>query len=218
MVRVLICDDQVVVSEGLQAILSASDGIEVVGIAYDGSQAVEMAGEKSPDVVLMDLKMPGMNGIRATREIRQAYPKVKVLVLTTYDFDEWVVEAIRSGAAGYILKDSPRETLVESILGTAEGKTYLDPDIAGKVLNQVRRYPTPVAPDSEVVSKLSERELAVLRLLGLGLSNAEIASRLFLAEGTVKNYISSILTKLHLTDRTQAAVLAIQAGLVEHQD
>ena len=119
MVRVLICDDQVVVCEGLRAILSASGEIEVVGVAYDGEQAVEKVADLMPEIVLMDLKMPGMNGVRATREIRQQHPQVKVLVLTTYDFDDWVLEAVRSGAAGYLLKDSPRETLVAAILGTA---------------------------------------------------------------------------------------------------
>jgi two-component system, NarL family, response regulator LiaR len=215
MVRVLICDDQVVVCEGLRAILSASDEIEVAGVAYDGEQAVAMAIALQPDIVLMDLKMPGMNGIRATREIRQKFSDIKVLVLTTYDFDEWVLEAIRSGASGYLLKDSPREALILAILGTAQGKSFIDPLVAGKVLDQVRRNPGLAAPDAEIVHKLSEREQAVLRLLGLGLTNTEIAERLYLAEGTVKNYISAILSKLNLTDRTQAAVLAIQAGLVE---
>ena len=215
MVRVLICDDQVVVCEGLRTILSASDQVEVVGVAFDGEQAVEKTAETQPDVVLMDLKMPHMNGIQATRRIREEFPNIRVLVLTTYDFDEWVVEAVRSGAAGYLLKDSPRETLINAVLGTAEGKSFIDPDVAGKILNQVRRGSGMVLPDPEIVRQLSERELMVLRLLGQGLTNLEIAQRLYLAEGTVKNYISSILTKLNLTDRTQAAVLAIQAGLVE---
>jgi len=215
MVRVLICDDQVVVCEGLRTILNASGQVEVVGVAYDGEQAVLLAGELHPDVVMMDLKMPGMNGIRATREIRQRHPEIKVLVLTTYDFDEWVLEAVRSGAAGYLLKDSPRETLISAILGTAQGKTYLDPDIAGKLLNQLRRSPAPAAPDPEIMRQLSERELAVLRLLAHGLTNTEIAQRLYLSEGTVKNYISAILTKLNVSDRTQAAVLALRLGLVD---
>ena len=218
MVRVLICDDQVVVCEGLRAILSASGEIEVVGVAYDGEQAVEKVADLMPEIVLMDLKMPGMNGVRATREIRQQHPQVKVLVLTTYDFDDWVLEAVRSGAAGYLLKDSPRETLVAAILGTAEGKTYLDPAVAGKLLSRVRRSPGSATADSELTRLLSERELAVLRLLGRGLTNADIAQRLYLSEGTVKNYISAILGKLNVADRTQAAVLAIQAGLLDHQD
>ncbi|RPI20743.1 MAG: DNA-binding response regulator, partial [Chloroflexota bacterium] len=137
--RVLICDDQVVVCEGLRAILGASGSIEVVGVAYDGDQAVALAGELKPDVVLMDLKMPGVNGIQATRQIREQFPEVKVLVLTTYDFDEWVFDAIRSGASGYLLKDSPREALVAAIEGTAAGKSYVDPEVAGKLLEHIRR-------------------------------------------------------------------------------
>src|SRR3990172_227364 len=198
MVRVLICDDQVVVCEGLRAILSASGEIEVVGVAYDGEQAVEKVADLMPEIVLMDLKMPGMNGVRATREIRQQHPQVKVLVLTTYDFDDWVLEAVRSGAAGYLLKDSPRETLVAAILGTAEGKTYLDPAVAGKLLSRGRGSPGSATADSELTRLLSERELAVLRLLGRGLTNADIAQRLYLSEGTVKNYISAILGKLNV--------------------
>ena len=218
MVRVLICDDQAVVCEGLRAILSASKQVEVVGVAYDGEQGVTLADELHPDVVMMDLKMPGMNGIRATREIHQRHPEIKVLVLTTYDFDDWVLEAMRSGAAGYLLKDSPRETLISAILGTAQGKTYLDPEVAGKLVNQLRRSPAPTPPDPEITRKLSERELAVLRLLARGMTNTDISQRLYLSEGTVKNYISAILAKLNVTDRTQAAVLALRLGLVDVAD
>ena len=213
MTRVLICDDQVVVCEGLRAILSTAKGIEVVGMAYDGEQAVQLVEELHPDVVLMDLKMPVMNGVQATRAIHTQFPEARVLVLTTYDFDEWVFDAIRSGAAGYLLKDSPRENLVEAILGTAAGKTYVDPAVAGKLFNQVSRG-TP-APDMELVKALSERELEVLRLLARGMNNTEIAGRLYLSEGTVKKYVSAILTKLDVADRTQAALLALRAGLVD---
>lgn len=218
MVRVLICDDQVVVCEGLRAILSSSHEVQVVGVAYDGEQAVRMAAELHPEVVLMDLKMPGLNGILATRQIRQQHPETKVLVLTTYDFDEWVLEAVRSGASGYLLKDSPREVLLQAIQGTAEGKTYLDPAVAGKLLSQVRRSPALASADADIFRQLSERELAVLRLVAQGLTNTEIAGRLFLSEGTVKNYVSAILTKLNLADRTQAAVLALRSGLVDSQE
>ncbi|OGO71423.1 MAG: DNA-binding response regulator [Chloroflexi bacterium RBG_19FT_COMBO_56_12] len=213
MTRVLICDDQVVVCEGLRAILSTVKGIEVVGMAYDGEQAVQLVEELHPDVVLMDLKMPLMNGVQATRAIHNQFPEARVLVLTTYDFDEWVFDAIRSEAAGYLLKDSPRENLVEAILGTAAGKTYVDPAVAGKLFSQVSRG-TP-APDMELVKALSERELEVLRLLARGMNNTEIAGRLYLSEGTVKNYVSAILTKLDVADRTQAALLALRAGLVD---
>ncbi len=216
MVRVLICDDQVVVCEGLRAILSTAPGIEVVGVAYDGEEAVKLVAEHRPDVVLMDLKMPNMNGIQATRVICSQNPDTHVLVLTTYDFDEWVFDAIRAGAAGYLLKDTPREALISAIMGTASGKTYVDPAVAGKLFNQVSRGGT--TPNHELETLLSERELDVLRWLSRGLSNTDIAQKLYLSEGTVRNYVSSILTKLEVEDRTQAAVLAFRAGLVDLSD
>jgi two-component system, NarL family, response regulator LiaR len=213
MIRVLICDDQVVICEGLRAILSTDPDIDVVGVANDGAQAVEMVAQLHPDVALMDLKMPVMTGIQATRAIRNQSPHTRVLVLTTYDFDEWVFDAIRSGASGYLLKDTPRETLMAAIHGTAEGKTYVDPVVAGRLFDQISRGAG--LPDSSLVETLSERELDVLRLIGRGLSNAEIAQRLYLSEGTVRNYVSAILTKLDVSDRTQAAVLALRAGLAD---
>ena len=216
MVRVVICDDQVVVCEGLRAILSTAAGIEVVGIAYDGEEAVKLVAQLAPDVALMDLKMPQMNGVQATRVIRAQYQHTHVLVLTTYDFDEWVFDAIRAGAAGYLLKDTPRDALVSSILGTASGKTYVDPAVAGKLFTQVSLGSAP--PSRELANILSERELDVLRLVACGLSNTDIAQKLFLSEGTVRNYVSAILNKLEVADRTQAAVLALRAGLVNLND
>ena len=213
MVRVLICDDQDIVREGMQAILKTAPEIEVVGVARDGAEALEMIPATQPQVVLMDLKMPGMNGIQATREIRARFSQVHVLVLTTYDADEWVFDAIRSGAAGYLLKDTPREQLLAAIKGTAEGKTHVDPNIAGKLFSQVSQ--APAAVDSTIADSLSERERDVLRLLAQGLSNADIAAQLFLSEGTVRNYVSTIFVKLGVTDRTQAAVLALRYGLAD---
>ena len=212
MIKVLICDDQVVVREGLRAILSTTDEIRVVGEAGSGAEAVEKVAQLQPDVVLMDLKMPGVNGVEATRLIRDRYPDTRVLVLTTYDADEWVFDAVRSGAAGYLLKDTSREGLIEAIEGTFAGKHYIDPDVAGKFLTQVARVaPMPIPA---VIQNLTERELEVLELLARGLSNADIAGHLFLSEGTIRNYVSSILTKLNVADRTQAAVLALRYGLV----
>lgn len=211
MIRVLICDDQVVVCEGLRAILSTAPGIEVVGVANDGEEAVKLVESLHPDLALMDLKMPIMNGIEATREIRNRFPDVRVLVLTTYDFDEWVFDAIRSGASGYLLKDTPRDTLVAAIQGTVAGKTFVDPAVAGKIFHQVAQ--TTASPDPDIAQLLSERELAVLRLLAHGLNNTEISQKLYLSEGTVRNYVSSIFAKLGVADRTQAAVLAIRSGL-----
>jgi DNA-binding NarL/FixJ family response regulator len=214
MIRVLICDDQWIVCEGLEAILSSDQEIKVVGTANNGFQALERIAEIEPDVVLMDLKMPGMNGIQATQKIKARYPQIQVLVLTTYDADEWVLDAVRSGAAGYLLKGTPRESLIEAIKGTAKGRTHVDPAIAGKLFDQIAQRRVP-PDDTIILQALSERELDVLRLLARGLSNAEIADHLYLSQGTVRNYVSAILAKLDVADRTQAAVLALRYGLVD---
>ena len=216
MIRVLICDDQVVVREGLRAILSTAPGIQVVGEASDGAEALELVPQTQPAVVLMDLKMPGLNGVQATRAIRDRYPDVRVLVLTTYDADEWVFDAIRSGASGYLLKDTPREGLIAAIKGTAAGKTHVDPAVAGKLFKHAARVTA--LPQTSIADDLSPREFDVLRLLGRGLNNADIAQRLYLSEGTVRNYVSAILAKLDVSDRTQAAVLALRHGLVGLND
>jgi len=214
LIRVLIVDDQMVVCEGLQAILSTAPDMEVLGSAANGEEAVEMAERLLPDVVLMDLKMPVMNGAQATREIRSRFAAVKVLVLTTYDFDEWVFDAIRSGASGYLLKDTPRDQLIAAIRGTAAGKTYVDPAVAGKLLSAAGQARHP-GPDPQLAAQFSERELDVLRLLAVGLTNTEIAKRLFLSEGTVRNYVSAIFGKLGVSERTQAAVIALRGGLAD---
>jgi len=192
-------------------LLKLEPDIEVVGTAEDGAAAVEMVNMEKPDLVLMDLKMPVMNGVEATRQIRTRYPEVKVLVLTTYADDRWVFDAIQAGASGYLLKDTPRDELVKAVKGTSTGKTYVDPAIAGKVLEQVSSHQT--QPATLVTDKLTEREVEVLRLIARGFSNADIAERLFLTEGTVRNHVSAILSKLCVSDRTQAAVIAIQHGL-----
>lgn len=213
MIRVLICDDQPVVADGLRSILSTVPRLEVVGIAHDGAEAVDLAASARPDVVLMDLKMPVMNGVRATREIRTRLPDVRVLVLTTYDDHEWVLDAVRAGASGYLLKDSTRDALVAAIEGTAAGKTPVDPSVAGRLFAHVAGG-APLTLSRELAA-LTERERDVLRSLGHGLSNAEIAARLELSEGTVRNYVSAILSKLDLADRTQAALLAVRTGLAD---
>jgi DNA-binding NarL/FixJ family response regulator len=216
MIKVLICDDQDLVCEGLKAILSTSPDIQVVGVANDGAEALALIPKCQPDLVLMDLKMPGMNGVHATRHIRQQYAGVQVLVLTTYDADEWVFDAIRAGANGYLLKDTPRERLMSAIKEAVAGKTPVDPDVAGKLFAHVVQQTS--VPDTAIASLLSEREKEVLGLLGKGLSNKEIAERIYLSEGTVRNYVSSIFEKLGVTDRTQAAVLAIRYGLADLSD
>jgi NarL family two-component system response regulator LiaR len=209
--KVIICDDQAIVRDGLEMLLKLEPDINVVGTAEDGASAVEMVAKESPDLVLMDLKMPVMNGVEATRQIRAKYPEVKVLVLTTYDDDEWVFDAIQAGASGYLLKDTPRDEVVKVIRGTVSGKVYLDPSVAGKVLDQVSSRQTQLP--TLITSKLTEREIEVLRLLAKGLNNKDISERLFLSEGTVRNHVSTILAKLGVSDRTQAAVIALQHGL-----
>ncbi len=213
MIRVLICDDQDVVREGLRAILSTVPDIEVTGLAGDGLEALESVERDPPDVVLMDLNMPGMNGIQATRRIHEKFPAVHILALTTYDADEWVFDAIRAGASGYLLKGTPRTELIKAIEGTAAGRTFVDPSVAGKLFTHVAG--TTVVHDSTIAEALSAREREILQLLANGQSNTEIAARLFLSEGTVRNYVSGIFSKLGVTDRTQAAVIALRHGLVD---
>jgi DNA-binding NarL/FixJ family response regulator len=209
--KILLCDDQAVIRDGLEMLLNLEKDFQVVGAAQDGAEALDLAAQKQPDLILMDLKMPIMNGIEATREIRKRFPNIKILVLTTYDDDEWVFDAIRAGAAGYLLKDTPRQKIVEAIRGTLEGKTFVDPAVAGKLLNQVTTNQT--QPASILKTKLTERELDVLHQLAKGMTNPDIAAHLHLSEGTVRNHVSAILEKLNVSDRTQAAILAIQHGL-----
>lgn len=214
-VRVVICDDQTVVREGLAAILSTDPEIQLVGLAGNGQEAVALVAETEPDVVLMDLKMPVLNGVQATQRLKRSHPGVYVLVLTTYAEDQWVLDAVRAGAAGYLLKDTRRDLLVAAIKGTAEGKSFLDPAIAGKVMQQAATSPALKEQPRPEVEALTEREQEVLALLARGHSNPEIARRLHLAAGTVRNYVSVIFQKLGVSDRTQAAVVAVQRRLVD---
>lgn len=192
-------------------LLKLEPDISIIGLAEDGAAAVDMVARNQPDLVLMDLIMPITNGVQATRQIRSQFPNVKVLVLTTYDDDEWVLNAIRAGASGYLLKDSPRDELIKAVRGTVAGKTFIDPSVAGKVLRQATSHQT--QSSTLIIDKLTGREIDVLRLLARGLNNKDISERLFLTEGTVRNHVSSILAKLNVADRTQAAVIAIQHGL-----
>jgi DNA-binding NarL/FixJ family response regulator len=210
-IRVLICDDQAIVREGLEMILGADQEIKVVGLAEDGQEAIELTRTRKPDVVLMDLKMPGLNGVRATDEICKKNPNVRVLVLTTFGEDEWVFDAIRSGASGYLLKGTPRHELIAAVKGTAAGKSYIDPAVGNKLLNEMAKAPAHV--QSTLARNLSERETEILKLLAKGFSNTEIASTLHITKGTVRNYVSAILAKLGVNDRTQAAILALTYGL-----
>ena len=213
MIKVLICDDQEIVCEGLQRILETDEEISVVGISHNGIEALEQIEKTKPNLVLMDLKMPEMNGIIATRKIHEKHPDISVLILTTFDDDEWLFDAIRSGASGYLLKDRPRSELINAIKGTVSGGAYVDPAVAGKLLNNIVQNIPQRTPSVDI--SLSDRELEVLRLLAMGLSNANIAKRLFLSEGTIRNYTSAIFAKLNVSDRTQAAVAALRTGLVD---
>jgi DNA-binding NarL/FixJ family response regulator len=216
-IRLVICDDQTIVCEGLRAILATVPEVKVVGIAHNGQEAVDCAAATHPDLVLMDLKMPTMDGVQATRLIRERCPETQVIILTTYDTEDWVINAVRSGAAGYILKDTPREELVQTIVDTVNGRNHVDPQVAGKLLNYIAHplVAPPSMPDQKLISTLSDREREILRFLGRGYTNAEIAQSLFLTEGTVKNYVSALLAKLGVTDRTQAALLAVRNAMGE---
>jgi DNA-binding NarL/FixJ family response regulator len=213
MIRIVVCDDQEIVCQGLRTILSKDEQIEVVAVAHDGQEALDRVKEFQPDLVLMDLKMPGMNGIQATQRIRQSYPQIKVLILTTYDDDEWLFDAIRSGASGYLLKDTPSVQLVQAIKGTYDGSTYVDPKVAGKLLTNVSQQRQ--SPPRQTNIQLSDREREVLQLMARGLSNADIARELYLSEGTVRNYTSAIFARLSVSDRTQAVIAAVRHGLVD---
>ncbi|MCX2181189.1 response regulator transcription factor [Streptomyces sp. SKN60] len=216
-IRVLIADDQVMVRQGFTVLLNAEPGITVVGQAVDGADAIAKAAELAPDVVLMDIRMPGTGGIEATRVLTaEAHATVKVLVLTTFDLDEYVYEALRAGAAGFLLKDASAEELAEAVRVVARGDALLAPNVTKRLIAEFSRLSAaaPRAPLMDRVGALTERETEVLTLIAHGLSNAEIAARLVVAEQTVKTYVSRILTKLSLRDRTQAAVHAYETGLV----
>lgn len=212
MIKVLIADDQEIVCEGLKRILQSDSEIKVIGIAHNGQQALDLIHHQTPDLVLMDLQMPIMNGVQAIRQLRKTHPDLPVLVLTTYMDDKWLFDAIRAGANGYLLKDRPRQELIDAIKGTASGDSYLDPAVTKRVLDSVASVPEPMESSSDL--DLSQREQDILQLLVEGLSNADIAQRLFLSEGTVRNYLSGLFTKLGVSDRTQAVVVALRRGLV----
>jgi DNA-binding NarL/FixJ family response regulator len=214
-VRVLICDDQTIIRHGLAMILKLTSDIEVIGLAENGAEALRLAEQLAPDLVLMDLKLPGMSGVEATRQIRSRHPAMQVLVLTTYDDDQWIFDALRAGACGYLLKDTPPEDLLKAIRGTAEGKTFLDPSVAAKLVAHIAERPA--QPASAITAKLTEREIDVLRLIASGHPNTAIAERLHLSDGTVRNHVSAIIAKLEVADRTQAALMAAQHGVIERR-
>jgi len=211
-IRVLIADDQALVRTGFRLILSGEPGIEVVGEARDGAEAATLAAELAPDVVLMDVRMPDVDGIEATRRIVVDETSPRVLVLTTFDLDDIVYDALRAGASGFLLKDAPEERLLTAIQVVAEGGSLFAPSVTRRLIEEFSRR-APAAPPP-ALDELTVRELEVLRLLAQGLSNAEIAARLFVSEHTVKTHVARILQKLDLRDRTQAVVLAYESGVV----
>jgi DNA-binding NarL/FixJ family response regulator len=214
MTRVALADDQELVRSGFRLILELA-GMEVVGEAADGRAAVELARESRPDVVLMDVRMPEMDGIEATRRIAQAGLPSRVLVLTTFDLDEYVYEALRAGASGFLLKDAGRERLVDAVRTVAAGDALFAPSVLARlVAHYVRRPPAGAAPPRGRLADLSEREAEVLRLVGRGLSNAEIADELVISTATVKTHVRHLLQKLGLRDRVQAVALAYESGLL----
>jgi DNA-binding NarL/FixJ family response regulator len=216
-IRVLIVDDHKVVRQGLRYLLEQEDGIEVVGEASDGLEAVSAARDTEPDVILMDVRMPNVDGLEATRRIldgRDSGPRI--LILTTFDLDEYVYEALRAGASGFLLKDTPPEQLVEAIQVVARGEALLSPSITRRVIEQfVSRPPDSVRKPPAELAELTARELEMLRYLARGLSNAEIAREAFVSETTVKTHVARILMKLRLRDRVQAVVFAYEHGIVE---
>ena len=214
-IRVLIADDQQMVRQGFTVLLNTKPDIEVIGQAVDGLDAVAKVAELAPDVVLMDIRMPELGGIEATRRITSATPHIRVLVLTTFDLDEYVYEALRAGASGFLLKDASVDQLAEAVRVVAAGDALLAPGITRRLIAQFSRLDgKPRPPLKERVGDLTERETEVLALIAQGLSNAEIAQRLVVAEQTVKTHVGRILVKLGLRDRTQAAVFAYESGLV----
>jgi DNA-binding NarL/FixJ family response regulator len=215
-IRVLLVDDQELFREGLETLLSVHNDIQVVGQACNGREAVEVATQVRPDLILMDVRMPVLDGVRATRLLQETLPECRVIVLTTFDDDEYIFDALRAGAAGYLLKDVASARLVEAIRATARGESILEPSVAAKVIAEFTRVSSmvPTAQMEQLAEPLSERELEILALIARGASNKEIAAQLFIAEGTVKNHVTHILGKLGVRDRTQAALKARELGLV----
>jgi len=214
-IRILLADDQRLMREGLRILLEMEPDLEVAGEAGDGRAALEAYADLLPDVVLMDIRMPGMDGVEAIWRLRERWPAARVIILTTFDDDEYVFEGLRAGALGYLLKDVSGHDLAEAVRTVVGGGALIQPSVARKVLAQFARMAPPTRPpDSGLAEPLSDREREILRLLAQGLSNGEIAQRLSLAEGTIKNYVTTILQKLGARDRTQAALRARELGMI----
>jgi len=216
-IRLLLVDDQRLMRDGLRTLLELEPDLKVVGEAENGEIALALYQEISPDVVLMDIRMPVMDGVEATRRLRSEHPDSKIIILTTFDDNEYVFEGLRAGALGYLLKDVSGPELAEAIRTVSAGGSMIEPSVARKVVAEFARLaaPTPKATET-LIDPLSEREVEILKLVAEGLTNKEIAAKLYLAEGTVKNYVTSILQKIDARDRTQAAIRARELGLLEN--
>jgi DNA-binding NarL/FixJ family response regulator len=214
MISVLIADDQDLVREGLRMLLEAEPDLAVAGEAADGSQALAQARLLDPDVILMDIRMPGMNGIEATTRLIQDGSRARILMLTTFNLDEYVYHALKAGASGFLLKHASRDQLTGGVRAVAAGETILAPAITRRLIEDFCNRPIPGAPAADAAGRLSERELGVVRLVAQGLSNAEIAARLYLSEATIKSHVARILAKLGLRDRVQVAVYAYEHGII----
>ncbi len=207
-VRILLAEDQTLMRQGLKTLLELEPGFKVTAEAADGREAVKLALELRPDIILMDVQMPGLNGVEATAAICRAWPQAKVIILTTFDRDDYVFQGVRAGAMGYLLKDLPAQKLFETIRKVHAGEPFIQPEIASRTLR------ASLHPTADMIEPLSEREREVLVMLAQGIPNKEIADKLHIAEGTVKNHVSNILGKLQVQNRTQAADLARRRGLV----
>ncbi|MBN9609955.1 MAG: DNA-binding response regulator [Actinobacteria bacterium 69-20] len=219
MIRVLVADDQALVRAGFRMILEHEDDVEVCGEAADGAAAVQLAKQSRPDVVLMDIRMPGVDGVQATRRISEDPTfAARVLILTTFDLDEYVYSALRAGASGFLLKDVDPPELVAAVRAVARGDALLAPTVTRRLIEQYTRRPPPTGTTPESLARLTDREVEILRHVARGSTNAEIAARLYLSPATVKTHVARILGKLDLRDRVQAVVLAYESGLIEPGD
>ena len=215
MIKVLLADDEALLREGLRAILEVEDDVDIVGEASHGAEAVQMARSLNPDVVLMDIRMPGMDGLEATRQIVSAQPDVRIVVLTTFDHDEYVYDALRAGASGFLLKDLRRRELLDAVRASADGSALLARSVTLRLVEEFCRAKAPSPDRADVLAGLTTREREVLVLIAKGLKNSEIGQQLFLGENTVKTHVGRIMSKLGLRDRIQVVILAYETGLVK---
>lgn len=217
MIRIMIVDDQSLIRDGLAMILNLRPELEVVGTASDGDEVVQKVKQLQPEIILMDIRMPRMNGVEGTRLVREKFPYIKVLMLTTFSDSELIFEALEQGASGYLLKDMETDAIAQAILTVHSGGVVLPQDITAQIIEELKKTKVAVECNTpEQLKQLTEREVDVLRAIGLGLNNKEIAEKLFITEGTVKNHVSNLISKLELRDRTQAAIYAVRYGVTTY--